>query len=1676
MDRSSRAAHLGVSRALVGIAILAALAVGLLLSSVGPLQAQEAFDYPENGKGVVATFTATDPEEKDITWSLNEVGGEDFKITDGVLEFRSPPDFESPSGGLSDDSNTYEVTVVASAGASTVTAVQMDEYEVTVEVTNVEEHGSIMLSTLQPQVGVQVTATLNDEDVVDATSVEWQWYRGSTEIPGAIAANFTPSSGDVGYRLVVKASYDDAEGDDRPAEQTSVHPVRAAPASNITPVFPDEAVGDDDVLIMPREVDENTASGENIGAPIAATDPGDVLTYAFEGTTNDADEGSFDIDRATGQLITKAALNHEGDDSYTVTVTATDPFGVSDSEDVIIQVADLNEAPTIDESPAAAISFAEDAAIADELEDYAATDQDEDETATLTWSLTGADAGKFNIGNQAGGTPSELTFKAQPNYESPGDADGDNDYKVTVVVSDGKGNSDEHDVTISVTNVEEDGTVTISTLQPRVGVELSASLTDPDGDVNGLMWQWYRDGSLDLNSLTETECDATNTDNCLIKDAASAAYTPVAGDINRSLNAVATYKDGSATNEDMAFAEAAAVAIADRRPKAPEFEDQDTETDGVQTDHDRTVAERTQAGLPTPAETNIGDPIVATDPNPGDTLTYTLGGTDAASFGIVAGTGQLQTKAALDHETKDSYSVTVTATDSLQLATTINVTIEVNDVDEEPDLDGDSTASYVENGTGEVATYTATDPEDKDIVWTVTGTHADEFSIEGGVLEFDSPPDFEDGQGSGIGLNEYVVTVNASAGADDDAAIKTATQEVTVTVTDEEEPGSIMLSTLQPQVGEQVTATLTDGDTITASTVKWQWLRGSTPINGSASTGAVTATYTPIDGDVGNRLRAKATYDDSEGEDKSAQEDSARSTRRAPSSNFAPVFPDQNPAEDGNQTGQDREIPENTPAGRSIGAPVRATDPGEVLTYSLAGTSGALFDIDRATGQLRTKEALDHETGGEYEVTVTAADPFGATADADVTIKVTDVNEDPTFNGSPEAVISFEENDTTTALPTYPATDVDADEQDTLEWSLEGDDAGDFEIASDGVLTWKSTPNYESPADADGDNDYNITIVVTDAEGNTDEHDVTVTVTNEQELGTVTFSTLQPRVGVELTATLTDADLGITDLTWQWLEGGTEIGDATSATYTPGADDIGDVLTATATYKDGESGTTERTATANTGTRTVIADIRNKAPVFPDQDAETEGEQTDQKREVPENYVAGQSYGGDDDNEFNHPAIGAPVTATDNQFATVTSITPDPDTLTYTLGGADAASFNIVAASGQLQTKAALDHEDKDTYTVTVTATDPSGLSATVTVTIEVTEVDEAPMIMVGGLAISGDRSVKVEEGSTAVATYTAAGPDADMATWTLSGDDAGNFDITAAGELVFKSAPDFENPADMGGDNGYQVTVEADDGTYMDMQDVTVTVTNAEEDGEVTLSTDMLIVGEAVTASVTDPDEVDAATVTWQWARADDAEFTMNVEDIAGATTTASYTPVLADDGKYLRATASYDDGYGADTAEATGPDAVTSNRPPEFDMATDSRDVAENSAADDPVGEPVVASDPDNDDLTYSLSGADATAFSIHNNGQVTVGQGTTLDFETRTTYTVTVTATDPSGETDTIDVTINVTNVGLDTPYDADDSGEIDKSEVLKAINDYLFGEGDEAISKAEVLRLINLYLFG
>ena len=105
-----------------------------------------------------------------------------------------------------------------------------------------------------------------------------------------------------------------------------------------------------------------------------------------------------------------------------------------------------------------------------------------------------------------------------------------------------------------------------------------------------------------------------------------------------------------------------------------------------------------------------------------------------------------------------------------------------------------------------------------------------------------------------------------------------------------------------------------------------------------------------------------------------------------------------------------------------------------------------------------------------------------------------------------------------------------------------------------------------------------------------------------------------------------------------------------------------------------------------------------------------------------------------------------------------------------------------------------------------------------------------------------------------------------------------------------------------------------------------------------------------------------------------------------------------------------------------------IVINQRPTFtegDSAT--RSVPEYSPAGTNVGEPVTATDPEGSALTYALGGADAGLFEVNSStGQITVGDGTTLDFKTTASYSVRVEARDPSAGRDSIDVTISVTNV--------------------------------------------------
>ena len=481
--------------------------------------------------------------------------------------------------------------------------------------------------------------------------------------------------------------------------------------------------------------------------------------------------------------------------------------------------------------------------------------------------------------------------------------------------------------------------------------------------------------------------------------ATSDAYTPVDDDENYFLLVMASYSDGQGSDRKSAEEVSAnRVQAAPPEPNtAPYFPSSETGR--------REVDENTLTGR------EFGEAVAAIDDNVGDTLTYRLEGGDAASFRIGESSGQLLTEAVLDYEKKRSYSVRVVVTDTSGETARKGVTVTVLNIDEPPDLSGPVAVDYAENRRDTVASYTADDPENARIEWTLAGADEDVFAISrGGVLTFAVSPDYEAPTGSG-GDNTYLVTVQASDGT----STPTPTRAVTVEVTNVEEEGTVTLTPARPDVDVEISADLEDPDGGIHSRV-WRWERSPNSRDWTPIPGAEGDSYTPTTADRGHYLQVVVTYDDAEGPTKVA---AAATAGRVPNPTRPPPPPPPSPSpsppspppgpssgpgpgpsggggpeplppganhppefSEGSRTV--RTVAENSPAGTDIGAPVTATDPeGDALAYKLAGTAADTFDLDTSTGQLKTKAALDYESRNSYTVSVEVRDGKNPEGEAD---------------------------------------------------------------------------------------------------------------------------------------------------------------------------------------------------------------------------------------------------------------------------------------------------------------------------------------------------------------------------------------------------------------------------------------------------------------------------------------------------------------------------------------------------------------------------------------------------------------------------------------------------------------------------------------------------------------------
>ena len=255
----------------------------------------------------------------------------------------------------------------------------------------------------------------------------------------------------------------------------------------------------------------------------------------------------------------------------------------------------------------------------------------------ISWDLRGADAALFTI---AGGV---LKFVNPPDFEDrkdvvgantatpDADADG-NTYSVVVRAIASRASGDtgpaeavDTTVTVTVTDVDEDGEVVISLLQPEVGIPIMASLTDPDGGVTGTTWVWevseVSANLLDINN-DDHWGDAPGTEN-------QETYTPAGADLTdnpsntgnddpidegKFLRVTASYTDTNGGGEKTAHAMSAypvQARLLGAKNQSPDF-------DGAKVE--RSVAETAEVGDDVPG------PVVATvvAPSSTDILTYGL--------------------------------------------------------------------------------------------------------------------------------------------------------------------------------------------------------------------------------------------------------------------------------------------------------------------------------------------------------------------------------------------------------------------------------------------------------------------------------------------------------------------------------------------------------------------------------------------------------------------------------------------------------------------------------------------------------------------------------------------------------------------------------------------------------------------------------------------------------------------------------------------------------------------------------------------------------------------------------------------------------------------------------------------------------------------------------------------
>ncbi len=1241
-----------------------------------------------------------------------------------------------------------------------------------------------------------------------------------------------------------------------------------------------------------RSVEENTSAGQPIGDPLTATDADDdSLTYHLRGVYADR----FSIGASTGQLVTKEgiAYDHEARDAYSVTVRVTDGQGGRATIVLGIAVTDVDEPPG---GPPAGVVVAP-----------------RDTALTVTWSAAPDEAGKPPVsGYEVAHRPADseewlegrfLGSRADTSVTLTGLAN-EQPYQVRVRTLNDEGTSDWSEPVVGAPTVGPRALGIIGDQSLILGRDLRVNIAS--------LFTRPALGTLTYGAASSNEAIAAVT----VSDSMATVHAVALGRATITATASDVYGNTAQTTFPVVVTTppppppppGPVGPIGPFRPppppppppppannRTPSFDD------GANTS--RTVPENTPARQP------IQHPVRATDPD-GHRLTYNLTGPDSASFAVDVGSGQLRTLSGItyDFEDNDRYSVELEADDPYGGNATIGVAIHVADVDEPPDVP-DRPQVQPASSTSLTVTWTAPtntgpfifdydvqyrtgsgnfDPWPHDNTGTTTTitnlevnkryevqvrAHNDEgeslWSPSGfGTTSANLPPVFDEGGSTTRSLGENTpsdrniggpVTATDPEGSEvsyrfdsgdtegfaidpNTGQLKTRTgvtydfetkDRYTVRVEAQDEQGgrSTISVSIEVTDDDNERPETPDKPTVTASTLNSLSIRWTAPANagpnindydvqysedGGAFTGwphtgpGTTTTITGLKANTPYQVQVLARSD--EGESLWSESVDVRTV-----ANRAPTF------NEGTRT--TRSLDENTTGTHDVGNPITARDTdGGTLSYDLEGTDQASFDLDGNQLQTQSGETYDFEEKPGYDVTVRVEDGQGGSNTIEVTINLTDQQEKP-------------------GIP----------------------DAPGVSAASSTSLT----ATWDGPANTGPDvNDYDVQYREGDSGG---------------------FSSWTHN-GADRTATITDRTPGTThqvqvlarspEGTSDWSESGTGstspnqlpiFTDGSGATRelaenTTGVKDVGDPVGATDSEK-----TTLTYALEGTHADTFSIDARSGQ-------IRTRTGKTYDYEATPRFSVdvrATDGHGGDnslpvsiDLTDLNEVPVfpgEATLEAAENQsFAgTVTAEDLDRDDAitNYTITGGSDRDLLEISSGGALTFKDDPDFESptdagrNNGYVVEVTVTGGSGgraLTAEQHFTVTVTDENEPPRF-------TSVDTFAVKENELLAGRLAAQDVDRDDGITGYevnAGRDGDRFEIENTRELHFKDKPDFERPADSGGNNEYIVVVEVTGGADTRERNATQTIT-------VTVEDDVEPPGEPDPPTVSDETE-SSLTVSW--------------------------------------------------------------------------------------------------------------------------------------------------------------------------------------------------------------------